>query len=597
MSRHRKQRSLWYRYRVLFRVLGVILAIGVGLGAAYTLSQLGPKNIDPSEINYSPTKSEDALKLLEASKQLEQQFIEISALREPNEKDVALLEQSIAKQEAYKKALGGYNVEAGQRLQSLRTLYQDTLAAQRYKESLMAERQGANYNSQGDAEMALRNFRKATELQKEINEDFPLSNRRDVSRLTQLERKVNELRAQPLWDASNEAERLSQSAAKEGDWVEAKKQLAEAIHLQKELNLEFRGLHYADVTRLSHLEVELASMESSDLYEEIQAQEKQGEAALAEKDYRAAAESYNAAARLQRRLNSEHAQSRFASNKNAEELREKATEILSREVGEEILAELDELDQSLRERQVWQAGEIIPGLFDKVEAFRETYPRSTMLPEELVLKLRFLKFIKDDIALLQDRIYGQLLPVPDSDGWQMTRYEVTQALYNSIMLNNPSRHVGETLPVDSVNWSEASEFCQKVSWILGLPARLPTREEFDSAVGSLRYVDLDTVSWNAGNSDLETHEVGTKDPNAAGYYDLLGNVDEWLFTTEILADGQVYVGGGTAEDSVDVLADVPVELANPRRRDRMGGFRLSANLNPSSSHANADTSESTAAQP
>ncbi|MDP0497256.1 MAG: SUMF1/EgtB/PvdO family nonheme iron enzyme [Verrucomicrobiota bacterium JB024] len=591
MSRHRRERSFFYSHRVLFRVLATLLAIGVGLGVAYVLSQLGPKNINPADITYT-NNSEEALKLLDASKKLEAQFVEISALREPNAEDIAILEQAIAKQEAYKQALGGYNSEAGQRLLSLQTLYQDTLAAQQYRESLMAERQGANYESQGDAEMALRNYRKATELQKKINEDFPLSNRRDVSRLTQLERKVNELRARPLWNDSNEAERLSKAAAEKGDWAEAKKQLTEAIHLQKEINLEFRGLHYADVTRLSRLEVDLASMESSDLYENIQSLETKGKEALAQKEYRAAAEDLNAAARLQRRLNDEHAQSRFASNKRADELREMATDALSREVGEEIITELAELDESLRQRQVWQAGEIIPGLFEKVEAFRESYPRSTLLTEDTVIKLRFLKFIKNDIALLQDRIYGQLLPVPGTEGWHMTRYEVTQALYNSIMLNNPSRHVGETLPVDSVNWGEASEFCQKVSWILGLPARLPYKDEFDAAVGSLRYVNLNDISWNAENSGNETHDVGTKEPNAAGYYDLLGNVDEWLASVEILADGQVYVAGGTAEDSIDHLADVPVDLTNPRRRDRMGGFRLVANLNPPSQDADANAPDS-----
>lgn len=577
--------------------MAITLAIVVGLGAAYALSQLGPKNIDPSEIKYTRINTEEALKLLDASKTLEQQFIEISALREPTQEDVAVLEQSISKQQEYSRAIGGYNSEANQRLKSLQTLYQDTLASQQYRESLVAERQGGNYESQQDAEMALRNYRKAADIQRKINEDFPLSNRRDVGRLAQLDRKVNELRAEPMWKASNEAERASEAAANKGDWAEAKKQLAEAIRLQKELNLEFRGLHYADVTRLSRLQVDLASLESSDLYEEIQRLDTEGAQALEKQDYSVAAEKLNAASRLQRRLNEEHPQSRFASNKRMEELSDLATDSVSREVGAEILSELAELEQSLRERKVWQAGEIIPGLSEKMEAFRQTYPRSELLSDTDVLKLRFLKFVKDDIALLQDRIYGQLVPVPGSDGWHMTKFEVTQALYHSVMLNNPSRHNGPTLPVDSVSWSEASEFCQKTGWILGLPARLPLREEFDASVGTLRYVNLDEISWNAGNSGDETHEVGTRQPNAQGFYDLLGNVEEWLASTDILSQEKAYVAGGTAEDSVDVLADVPVNLDNPRRRDRMGGFRLAVNLNSSSQHADANSSVSAGTQP
>ncbi|QYY37071.1 SUMF1/EgtB/PvdO family nonheme iron enzyme [Ruficoccus sp. ZRK36] len=597
MPRHRKERSFWYRYRVLLRVLFISLIIAIGLGGAYALSLLGPQKVDPSSLSSRVVNKEEALKLLEASQTLEAKFVEISALREPTAEDIDVLEQAIAKQEEYQKALGGYNSEAGKRLESLQILYQDTMAAQDYRKSLSAERQGVNYDSQDDAEMALRNYREAAALQRKINDDYPLSNRRDVGRLTQLERKVNELRAEPLWNASNEAERRSKEAAEKDNWALAKKELAESIHLQKELNMEFRGLHYADVTRLSRLQVDLASMESSDIYEQIVEMETKGREALENKQYSVAAENLNAASRLQIRLNQEHPQSRFASNKRADELRDLGTDALSREVGEEILADLDELDQSLRTRQIWQAGEIIPGLFDKVEAFRTSYPRSTLLTEDTVIKLRFLKFIKDDIALLQDRIYGQLLPIPESDGWHMTRYEVSQALYRSIMLNNPSRHVGETLPVDSVNWDEASEFCTKVSWILGLPARLPTKQEFDTAIGSLRYVNLNDISWNASNSGDETHEVGTKEPNKAGYFDLLGNVEEWLVSTDILSNDQAYVAGGSAQDTVDQLADVPFELDNPRRRDRMGGFRLTVNLNPSSNDANADSAPVSGTQP
>lgn len=582
MPRRRKyrNRSIWYRYRVLFRLFAIFIAIGIGLAGAYLLSILGPQKIDPKALDFGDVEPADAKALLADSKKFEQQFVEISALREPNEEDMEVLNQAIAKQQAYKSALGGYDREADKRLRELQTLYQDTAASQEHRDSLTAERQAINLAKQGDFDQALKFYREAADIQRHINKEYPMSSRQNVSRLTQLDRKINELRAGPLWEASNEAHRRARAAADERDWGAAKEQLSEAIRLQKELNLEFRGLRYADVTRLSRLEVELASLESSDLHEEIKALQEKGETALAEKNYKVAAENLQAAARLQERLNDEHTQSRFASSKQADTFREMATDALSREVGDEIISEVAELDQSLRNREAWKASEIIPGLFDKAEAFKKSYPRSTLLTEELLLKLRFLKFIKDDIALLQDRIIGQLVPVPDTEGWHLTRIETPQALYRSVMLNNPSRNEGERLPVDSVNWDEAVEYCQKVSWILGLPTRLPTRNEFDASVGSLRYVNLNDISWNAQNSGDMTHEVGTKAANNAGFHDLLGNVGEWLLSGDLSAGGEAYIAGGNAEDSVDVLADVPVSIDNTRRRNRMTGFRIAVNLSP-----------------
>jgi formylglycine-generating enzyme required for sulfatase activity len=39
---------------------------------------------------------------------------------------------------------------------------------------------------------------------------------------------------------------------------------------------------------------------------------------------------------------------------------------------------------------------------------------------------------------------------------------------------------------------------------------------------------ISKIAWYAGNSDDAPHAVGTKQPNAFGLYDMLGNVSEWV---------------------------------------------------------------------
>jgi formylglycine-generating enzyme required for sulfatase activity len=136
------------------------------------------------------------------------------------------------------------------------------------------------------------------------------------------------------------------------------------------------------------------------------------------------------------------------------------------------------------------------------------------------------------------------------------------------MNTNPSRNPGRTFPVDSVSWSDAQEFCMRLSWLLGVKVRLPTGNEFRVALGGEGAGEL----WSSGNSEGHSHEVGVQKPNKAGFADLLGNLAEWA-DTSAEAD-KAPVMGGSYLDAESTLVKVPTEQRLKSDRARHVGLRI-----------------------
>ncbi len=120
--------------------------------------------------------------------------------------------------------------------------------------------------------------------------------------------------------------------------------------------------------------------------------------------------------------------------------------------------------------------------------------------------------------------------------FMMGKYEVTQALWTSVMGDNPSHHEGDDLPVENVSWNDCQTFIEKLNSLTGKNFRLPTEAEWEYAARGgnksrgYKYAggdNIDDVAWYYGNSGNKTHAVGTKQPNELGLYDMSGNVREW----------------------------------------------------------------------
>ena len=182
-------------------------------------------------------------------------------------------------------------------------------------------------------------------------------------------------------------------------------------------------------------------------------------------------------------------------------------------------------------------------------------------------------------------------------GFWLGKCEVTQGLWEAVMGNNPARFKGVDLPVEKVSWHDCQGFIKKLNALpevkeSGLTYRLPTAEEWGYAclAGStgdyckledgtdITKETLSEVAWHFRNSKGTTHPVGQKKPNAFGFYDMNGNVEEWCQNLDPAngSSDRACCGGGLNNYFADCYTAFSRGHVRPDDRHEGLGFRLAA---------------------
>ena len=156
---------------------------------------------------------------------------------------------------------------------------------------------------------------------------------------------------------------------------------------------------------------------------------------------------------------------------------------------------------------------------------------------EKPLKIGTQEVILYDANVVVDEIRNNMINVDLHEKRVLiSKYEVTQKQWYSVMGYNPSHFQGELLPVTNVSWNEVQLFLKKLNRMSGLEYRLLTGDEFVKITkGGVEKKDglysgetINEVAWYLENSGNEPHKVGLKQPNELGIYDMFGNVWEWV---------------------------------------------------------------------
>ncbi len=125
------------------------------------------------------------------------------------------------------------------------------------------------------------------------------------------------------------------------------------------------------------------------------------------------------------------------------------------------------------------------------------------------------------------------------EDYYISETEVTQAQWEAVMGFNPSKFKDPNKPVEYVSWNDIQFFLKKLNEQTGRKFRLPTEAEWEYAArergkklmwpGTNKEKEIDDYAWHLENSDMQTHPVKSKKPNALGIYDMAGNVWEWVY--------------------------------------------------------------------
>lgn len=209
----------------------------------------------------------------------------------------------------------------------------------------------------------------------------------------------------------------------------------------------------------------------------------------------------------------------------------------------------------------------------------------TITAEPSQEELALLKTFRDEFVLITPGSGKFPASRYVSEPFAIARFEVPQNLWQAVHGKNPSEWQGERNSVERMTFSEAQEFCKKVTERLRAArlisesqvVRLPNSDEWQyvAAAGTkTKYSfgddpkQLGDYAWFTGNAAGNDPVVGAKKPNPWGLYDVHGYL--WEFCS---SNAGPVMRGGSWRDPAESLTTDSVKTVTDETRGPDIGLR------------------------
>lgn len=571
MLSHRTQHKLqefWQNSRSwIFGLLGLLLLGGLW----WLLASTGPSRAAEDVVQeVKPIDDPEVQRQINEVKELEAQYKTYAAADIVSDEALAVLNEAVEKQRGIARSAeyGTYEQQVElERLQSELDALRAKRTAGRILQLMADGEESVKGMRLADAEAS---YKEALELQRATNTGSAPARYKQFVREAEIEKALTALKVYPLQFEKEAALEKARAAMQDQRWGDALSAYTVARDAQDRINREFAMTRFADTGGLDRLDAEIASLNASGIAKELEEKEKMGDAYERAGDAKTAGDYYAEALLRQQQINQLYARSRFVSSARIESIETKLQTVRSEPIARELAQIEATLSADLRKRSVVAVEQALPKAMRLTEKLAAEYPRSKYADGSVRIKLSYLGLKAAEIKGLQDEVFDRLLPMVGVRDRLLLGSETPQGLYQAVMNTNPSRNPGRTMPVDSVNLNDAEEFCTRLGWIMGLTVRLPTLEEYRTALGS----DGGEIRSSAGDGKVGTVDGGRANPN--GYRDLLGNLAEWVVAP---AEGdRAKIAGGSYLDTPEAISKFPVEDRVKTDRARHIGFRFVVEL-------------------
>lgn len=546
-------------------MLGVFIVIFIIVGSwLYTEGQRQSRSLT----DLSASRDDENLRDLSLQKEAAFEEIRLSKAVLTAE-DLTLLEEAVKAQEEYLGRQGGFASE-NTRLESLRRRLHVIQADRLRAISNAAEERAATEAAQKDG-TAIKELEKALEAERLIDSKWIFSGLSDRGRIARLDTRLRRMQAEPLWKKTRELEKEAERAFAEGNINQAQSIMQDAIRVEEAFVANYRDVLNTEFNRVELLTNRQETFRSHPIKLSLDRQIAQAQQAEKAGEWDKATGSWDLALAEMVKLMKEFPRSTYSSRATEEKLILQRNQARAHNRLEQLKQDMEAMRSLIRAadftRALSQANRLLVAA-DKIEQ-----DNLGVIPADSLL-LRELKYITQNagtLAVIVPTLDRITLTIPQYPQVKLLKQEVSQSLYAAVVGNNPSMIQRGTAPVESVSYKDAQLFCQNLTWLSGRKVRLPTLEEMQSAVGDVSATPKGPQAWTFDNTDgLTVREVGTSKPNAAGFFDLIGNVEEWTLAPED-KEAAMVVGGSVNWVPV---AGFPQRNAQKRERSRTLGFRF-----------------------